>query len=503
MVSFSEMLSQLMEERDIRVFDLARYLGADRSSVYKIVRGTRTPSNRKMVERIADYLCLGHAEKSDLIDSYYYTILKPNHYFASKQIVGLFNRLGQEPGGSDMPYQESWEALTGETMSLRGSDDIQNAIYSICMTAGQRKDKKLRIYTAGCQSVATYTLDRICRFYPGMTVEHIVALDDMKRVRPDHRLYNISCLGSLLPLSMRYANYHLRNIYTNIGALENLQMHTTELVITDEYACCFDSGLSRGFLISNPEIRRTIVDIFGDIEADSHEFISRVPPERLFDVMKNFTYDRPDGEEEEKNCYIFTPSVCGIYLLRENDTLAERHLRLPESEKSRFLAQFQSYLPQEKSFLQKSGMVQLCTRQGIEYFTDSGLINEFNPLCMTPLSPAERLEMLRRWRAGFDRGEVTMVDLPDLKGSAQIEVTTQAGNTIVQVPSAEGTILMAVISEAGLASLFLWFFEFIAKEYRMDAENVHAFLDTCEAKLKNGIEVFPDRQAGKKNQEVG
>ena len=111
--------------------------------------------------------------------------------------------------------------------------------------------------------------------------------------------------------------------------------------------------------------------------------------------------------------------------------------------------------------------------------------------------------MLRRWRAGFDRGEVTMVDLPDLKGSAQIEVTTQAGNTIVQVPSAEGTILMAVISEAGLASLFLWFFEFIAKEYRMDAENVHAFLDTCEAKLKNGIEVFPDRQAGKKNQEVG
>ena len=98
MVSFSEMLSQLMEERDIRVFDLARYLGADRSSVYKIVRGTRTPSNRKMVERIADYLCLGHAEKSDLIDSYYYTILKPNHYFASKQIVGLFNRLGQEPG---------------------------------------------------------------------------------------------------------------------------------------------------------------------------------------------------------------------------------------------------------------------------------------------------------------------------------------------------------------------------------------------------------------------
>ena len=90
MVPFAQILSRLMDEKNITVNELARYTSIDRSSVYKIVNGTRKPSGRKMVEQIADQMTLADRERDDLIDSYYLSVLGERNYYGWKQITEMF-----------------------------------------------------------------------------------------------------------------------------------------------------------------------------------------------------------------------------------------------------------------------------------------------------------------------------------------------------------------------------------------------------------------------------
>ena len=58
MSKFSQLLSQYIQEKNVRIYSLAEYCGIDRSLMYKIVHGKRTPGSASAVDKIADYLHL-------------------------------------------------------------------------------------------------------------------------------------------------------------------------------------------------------------------------------------------------------------------------------------------------------------------------------------------------------------------------------------------------------------------------------------------------------------
>lgn len=488
MIKFAELLSRIMRDKNIAVYDLASFIGVDRSFIYKVVKGTRNPSNRKMVEKIADYLCLGHAERSELIDSYYFTVLGERRYYGSKQIIRMFNQIGRKKESGKLLFQISLKSSQRKPMILNNHDDIQDAVLSICMTAGQRDNEKIRIFSSSYRSVTTYLLNGVCRSFPDTRIEHIVILDDGMRINSDHRLYNIDCISMLLPLVILFPGYHLQGLYTSSVAIENMGMQMSEMVITDGYVCVFDQLQDHGILISNPDIIQVYDDIFKNIEKRTMEFVSRISQDSIFDTVKLATFGSSTAVSERERNYSFNPGICAVDLLDENEAYSRKHYKLEEPELSRFIERFHAYLPEEQRFLQELGIHELCSRQGIENFAESGYINEINPSDMTPLDTAERIEVLREWRTYYRRGNITMVNLPELEGDAQISIVAKTSHVLLQITSSETGFLIGIISEVSFVSMIRWFCEFIEQEYRMDDEEVFTFLDECEARLKQKLQ---------------
>ena len=60
MSEFSQLFSDYVHAKDIKIYSMAAYCGMDRSTMYKILRGKRTPSSEEMVKKIAGFMQLTH-----------------------------------------------------------------------------------------------------------------------------------------------------------------------------------------------------------------------------------------------------------------------------------------------------------------------------------------------------------------------------------------------------------------------------------------------------------
>lgn len=91
MSKFSQLLSQYIEEKNVRIYSLAEYCGIDRSFMYKIVHGKRTPGSASTVNKIADYLRLTPGECRELTDAYFITVQGSDNFYRRKHVLAFLN----------------------------------------------------------------------------------------------------------------------------------------------------------------------------------------------------------------------------------------------------------------------------------------------------------------------------------------------------------------------------------------------------------------------------
>ena len=77
---FSQLLSSYVNASNVNVSKMASYCEIDRSSMYKILQGTRKPGTLDLVVRISHYLNLS-PEQTELLTEQY-EILQIGHFFA-------------------------------------------------------------------------------------------------------------------------------------------------------------------------------------------------------------------------------------------------------------------------------------------------------------------------------------------------------------------------------------------------------------------------------------
>ena len=48
---FSDILNELIREKEVKIFSMAKYCGLDRSTMYKIISGKRNPPSPDLFEK--------------------------------------------------------------------------------------------------------------------------------------------------------------------------------------------------------------------------------------------------------------------------------------------------------------------------------------------------------------------------------------------------------------------------------------------------------------------
>ena len=62
MSEFSNILSQFIHEKNIKVYPLSKYCDFDRATMYKIINGKRNPPSRDIIEKMSDFMRLTPTE---------------------------------------------------------------------------------------------------------------------------------------------------------------------------------------------------------------------------------------------------------------------------------------------------------------------------------------------------------------------------------------------------------------------------------------------------------
>ena len=69
MNEFSQYLSSLIAQKNAAITQMAAFCGVDRSTMYKIVHGTRKPASEELIHEISCFLKLTPTESDLLIRS--------------------------------------------------------------------------------------------------------------------------------------------------------------------------------------------------------------------------------------------------------------------------------------------------------------------------------------------------------------------------------------------------------------------------------------------------
>ena len=149
MNEFANLLSELIKEKDVKVQAFAKYCGYDRANLYKILKGQRTPSDREIVEKAAKYMHLLPSEEEKLWEAYEISVQGYDNYYRRKDVQKFFSELllmsNLDTAFPAIEEPARYSMLDTENITLRGSYEVDTALFHLIGEEIKRKDGHLRL----------------------------------------------------------------------------------------------------------------------------------------------------------------------------------------------------------------------------------------------------------------------------------------------------------------------------------------------------------------------
>lgn len=86
MSTFSDVLTEYINTKNIKVFPMAKYCGLDRSTMYKLISGKRNPPPRDILKKMILFMHLTPTEAQHLEEAWNVTRIGPEIYYKRKSV---------------------------------------------------------------------------------------------------------------------------------------------------------------------------------------------------------------------------------------------------------------------------------------------------------------------------------------------------------------------------------------------------------------------------------
>ncbi len=489
MIVFSQMLKKFMDEKGRTVNEVARYTGIDHSVLYKVLSGTRKPSGREMVDRVAYCLRLTEREKHEFLRSYFYTILTPQQYYGTEQLIELLSAVSAEGVLSPLPMKVESREDYAKNRLLMGSDEIRKACLSLAAEQAERKDGRICFFFTGSSGTWFSDLRYLCASCPGVKVTQIVVLDNSGNLTGDNRIFNLDVLQSVFPLVTGFPNWEVRGIYASVTSLESLRFFPQNMVLTSRGTVYFAWDGSGGFLERAQDRINYSCSIFGKLRSTSVPFLERIPAHDFWKNAEETLELTAAGKKSDPPTYLFSPGICLTVLFQNWEDRVVRlqdHVSLPEEVLEHLSEAFCHYSARQRALFASNpqSFRVLCTKQGIEYFCQTGYLGEVSSKAMKPCSILERIEVMKQWSAQYETGSFLLVDIPSLNPSSSATFIAMGSKVTLESAGRDGDVLTATIDEPGIVNLIRWFCDFAGSQLTMQGESAQEFFEHCIRELE-------------------
>lgn len=388
---FSNILGKYITSKNIKANELAQYCGLERSFMYKIIKGSRTPSSLDTIIHIAEYLRLTPKEKEEFIEAYKISTEGYENYFRRKEVLELFENFEKYSAiGRPQPYEPS-ASLSDlpETLSITGKNEIRHLLFQILFWESQKDSAHIRLLIQPDSSFLMELLASLGYENPNLRIDHIICFNTDEQMREDRKNYNLTCLKQLFPLyscaCLYNAYYYYGTLLDNMGDL----LLFPYLVLTSTHAFLLTHDLQSGIIFQSADM----ISFFHKLYTNYMDHVSPLAI-RMNNVLSQIQYFQlltPIAD----HTFSFQMIPCFTYSLPEH--FLERYIYQELPNRDIMISLITSHIRRNKARLSESPIYFIFSMDGIKKFLRTGRIPEYPDNIYRAIEPSDRLLLLKRF----------------------------------------------------------------------------------------------------------
>lgn len=334
-MSLSELLSFYINKKKTNMTQFAQYLGIDRSTLHKIIKGQRPATSEALVKRIAQYLCLSQEETKQILEAYEIDTIGAFVFYRRKHIQDFFKEADHV---LDHHYQITEQVQDDQTLVddvYTGRINVEHILYTLYSYELREEKPHVRIMEQPYEMSIIF--DSFNHISAEMPMTHLFYLDNSQKQTKNNEFYNLKCLNNLLPVILRNKNYHPYYYYSNVSIMNEHDVFYPNVMITTRYLFTYTNDHSQGILYKLQQIVNAYKEKFDAYLKEAECFMTR-------DSWTNYLTDTETFFDTHVITQEIMTTPCPTYVFEESDlSIMRKALKDFFPNKEEFIKDFQKF----------------------------------------------------------------------------------------------------------------------------------------------------------------
>lgn len=470
---FSTVLMNYIQKKEIPISSLAKYCDTDRSTMYKIINGKRNPPSPELFHKISGFLRLTPLEYQQLEEAWKITLTGPEIYYRRKSVenfISCFPAPSPQalPGQALLPSQK--QSSVSGAAALTSQVQINTCLHRILLAESAQKSGQIGLFL---QPDPDFLFSLLASLKPSdsLNIQHILCLTGSDLFTGQHQLYNLRCLQKIFPLYMAGLNYSPRYFYDYIQShYYNLNGFSC-LILTSQAAVMCDSDFQTGIYYDSREILNLLWKQY-------HAYYDSCTPLFLqtpVDPENSSAFFRLLLDTDDRDTAIcIQPEACLTPFITEDMLNRIFNHSLPEG-KQIFQCALQTFSGNFRK-LQLGRFFLYFTEEGVMHFARTGLMEEIPPVFYTPLSVAQRIQILESVRFYCLEGSYRILGTPLNHLPENLRLCVRSETCSIMFKNNTGSIILFQILESSFLNTFRDYLQNVSPESFYPPEKAADFI---------------------------
>ena len=170
MSTFSEVLTEYIKARHVKVAPMTKYCGIDRSTMYKLISGKRNPPSKDIFEKMAQFMHLTPAETQRFEEAWEVTVIGPEVYYKRKSVENFIRHFPSHFSVSPDEFIFSSKLIQNNQESdctvLTSLQNVNYFIHKMFLAEASRSSGKISLFLQPDHEFVFHLLSTLARLIP-------------------------------------------------------------------------------------------------------------------------------------------------------------------------------------------------------------------------------------------------------------------------------------------------------------------------------------------------
>ncbi len=460
MNDFAALVSFFLQKRSLNVIAMSKYCDLDRSTMYKIVKGTRTPASFETIKKMAEYLQLTLSEKEQFFETFRITSLGKDVYNRRKAIHDFLSvsMLSGFQGAPVKMIETEDDGNQDKVVCLSGRRALEQAISDELLREAVSGKGEVCILTNESEVLPIRYLISLLKEYPDLQIGHITGLSTIGDGSGGST--NLKKLREIIIACASGKKYRPHYYYDPTAGDDGEGLpYVTNYVITSKTLIGYRNDYSGGICITDPDYIAVKKEEFNNLQENcSPVFRSANTVTGTFSEMMDVIH----GFLEKNYEVVYQMAPCLFNVIPAE--MLEKYMihDIPDRESVlQFIVEYQKF---NSRLISKGNIIFFHSLDGYRDFLETGRFCDIPEMLYPPLEMADRIQILKRYIRSMDRLNLKILKVPNGSVKDGLIVILFDKSVDLEFKTPEGDIARLSMTEPGYMEGFRDYFESLAKD---------------------------------------